>query len=76
MVEVTTQDRPGLLYQIALALRACGLNLVNAKVATYGERVEDIFFVNTPDGRPVSAPEQRACLEREILSRLSTDAGN
>ncbi|MEK6551226.1 MAG: [protein-PII] uridylyltransferase [Pseudomonadota bacterium] len=72
VVEVTTQDRPGLLYQIALALRACGLNLVNAKVATYGERVEDIFFVSTREGGPVNNPEQRACLEREILSRLST----
>ncbi len=72
VVEVISQDRPGLLYQIALALRACGLNLVNAKVATYGERVEDIFFVSTREGGPVNNPAQRACLERETLSRLST----
>jgi len=72
VVEVISQDRPGLLYQIALALRECGLNLVNARVATYGERVEDIFFVSTPGGKPVDDVAQRACLEREILSRLST----
>jgi [protein-PII] uridylyltransferase len=76
VVEVISQDRPGLLYQIALALRSCGLNLVNAKVATYGERVEDIFFVSTRDGRAVREPEQLACLEREILSRLAPSEGN
>jgi [protein-PII] uridylyltransferase len=43
LMEVTAQDRPGLLYQVGLALKQCHVNLVAAKVATYGERVEDIF---------------------------------
>jgi [protein-PII] uridylyltransferase len=46
------------------------VNLVAAKVATYGERAEDIFFVNNRDRQPLTDPEQLKCLEREIALRL------
>jgi [protein-PII] uridylyltransferase len=71
-MEVTAQDRPGLLYQVALALKQCRVNLVAAKVATYGERAEDIFFINTRDGHPVNDDDQLSCLKAEIIQRLGT----
>ena len=71
IMEVVAQDRPGLLYQVALALRHCRVNLVAAKVSTYGERAEDVFFVNTRDGRPLTDAEQSKCLETEIVRRLA-----
>jgi [protein-PII] uridylyltransferase len=55
---------------VALALKHCRVNLVAAKVATYGERAEDIFFVNNRDRQPLTDPEQLKCLEREIALRL------
>jgi [protein-PII] uridylyltransferase len=70
LMEVTAQDRPGLLYQVALALQHCRVNLVTAKVSTYGERAEDIFFVNTRDGQPLTDAEQMKCVEAEIVRRL------
>ncbi|MEE8265237.1 MAG: [protein-PII] uridylyltransferase [Acidiferrobacterales bacterium] len=70
IMEVVAQDRPGLLYQVALALQHNRINLVTAKVSTYGERVEDIFFITDLERRPVSDPEQLASLEREIYERL------
>ncbi len=70
IMEVVAQDRPGLLYQVALALLRCKVRLVTAKVATYGERAEDIFFVTDRDGRPLADPPQQACLESEIIRRL------
>ncbi|MBI3898561.1 MAG: [protein-PII] uridylyltransferase [Gammaproteobacteria bacterium] len=70
VMEVTAQDRPGLLYQVALALAACNVRLVTAKVATFGERVEDIFYVVTRDGRLVSDPAQQQHLATEIGQRL------
>lgn len=69
-MEVTAQDRPGLLYQVALALKHCRVNLVAAKVATYGERAEDIFFINDRNRQPLTDPEQLKCLEKEIAQRL------
>ncbi len=70
LMEVTAQDRPGLLYQVALALKQCRVNLVAAKVATYGERAEDIFFINTRERLPLTDRRQLACLEAEIVKRL------
>lgn len=71
IMEVTAQDRPGLLYQVALALKQCRVNLMAAKVATYGERAEDIFFINGRDHQPLTDPEQLTCLEDEIVRRLA-----
>lgn len=73
IMEVIAQDRPGLLHQVALALRGCGVNLANAKVSTYGERAEDVFFINNANRRPLDDPQQMECLRREITRRLTPD---
>ena len=70
ILEITAQDRPGLLYQVALTLQHCQARLVTAKVATYGERAEDLFFVTDRDGKPITDTAQQDCLRREILARL------
>ncbi len=74
VMEVTAQDRPGLLYQVALALTACKVRLVTAKVATFGERAEDIFFIVTRDGQLVSDPALQQSLQTEIARRLDPPA--
>lgn len=71
VMEVTAQDRPGLLYQVALALQHCNINLITAKVSTYGERAEDVFFINTRDRRPITDQTQLDCLAQEIDRRLA-----
>jgi len=70
LMEVTAQDRPGLLYQVGLALKQHHVNLVAAKVATYGERAEDIFFINDRNRQPLVDKTQLAGLESEIVRRL------
>jgi len=74
IMEVTAQDRPGLLHQVALALQHCQARLVTAKVATYGERAEDVFFVTGQDGLVLSGEPQR-CLQTEIERRLGAASG-
>jgi [protein-PII] uridylyltransferase len=69
IMEVTAQDRPGLLHQVALALQHCKARLVTAKIATYGERAEDVFFITERDGQILSA-ESQECLRTEIEQRL------
>ncbi|MDB2634449.1 [protein-PII] uridylyltransferase [Porticoccaceae bacterium] len=52
-LEVITPDRPGLLAHIASIFLNHDVNLVNAKIATLGERVEDTFYVTDKGNRPL-----------------------
>jgi [protein-PII] uridylyltransferase len=72
VMEVSAQDRPGLLYQVAAALKQAGVNLVSARISTYGERAEDVFFINSREGhQPITEPARRRQIEEEIVRRLT-----
>jgi len=77
VMEVVTSDRPGLLLQIARALAHCEVRLQNAKIATFGARAEDIFFICDEQQRPVESSELQTCLRQAIIQALDgTAAGN
>ena len=69
VLEITAGDRPGLLSQIGQALKACGLRLQNAKIATVGERAEDVFFVTDAAHRPLDA-QTCETLRAALLARI------
>jgi [protein-PII] uridylyltransferase len=50
IVDVYTRDRPDLLHVIARTLHAKGLSISLAKVNTEGQRVADVFYVQTAAG--------------------------
>jgi [protein-PII] uridylyltransferase len=50
IVEVSTRDRPGLLFTLSQALHEFGLIIALAKVNTEGERASDVFYVTEGDG--------------------------
>ena len=68
-VEIAATDRPGLLSAMAEALVAQGIRLFDARVATFGQRVEDVFLVADAAGQ---ALDEAACrdLEAELRKRL------
>jgi [protein-PII] uridylyltransferase len=69
-------DRPGLLAHVASALRECALRVHDARIATFGERVEDFFELTDQDDRALSANQLdtlREALRRHIDH--STGAG-
>ncbi|MCY4051640.1 MAG: [protein-PII] uridylyltransferase [Gammaproteobacteria bacterium] len=70
-MEVTSQDRPSLLYNVARALYEHKVRLVSAKVSTLGEKAEDTFFITDRDGFPMSDPRQRSFLESRIKLLLN-----
>jgi [protein-PII] uridylyltransferase len=71
VVEVEAPDRSGLLFDITRAFEELGLDVHVAKVATYGVRVVDAFYVRDLFGRKVEEPEAAREIERAILARLS-----
>lgn len=75
VVEVVTPDRPGLLARIGQILYTHDLSLVNARIATLGERVEDVFFITQDNGFPLSDVEQCAKLQTDICEQLDELSG-
>ena len=49
----------------------CGAQLQGAKIATYGERVEDIFYLTNDDNKAIDNPIKFECLENSIREMLS-----
>lgn len=74
VLEVVAPDRPGLLARIGGIFLEFNLALVNAKIITLGERVEDVFFVTDAAGLPLSDPELCHALQESMIAQLSTGA--
>jgi [protein-PII] uridylyltransferase len=45
VIEVNGRDRPALLFDLTRALTQLSIQIAGAKIATYGEKVVDVFFV-------------------------------
>jgi len=73
MMEVVTTDRPGVLARIANAMRFCRVRLHNARIATFGERVEDIFFLTDMNNQLIDDQVKFECLRHSITEALKVD---
>lgn len=69
VIEVTTRDRPGLLFAISDALYRLGLSIAVAKINTEGTRVADVFYVSEQGGAKV-APGKRTAEVRERIEAV------
>jgi [protein-PII] uridylyltransferase len=65
-VDVYTRDRPDLLHTIARTVHQKGLTIALAKVNTEGQRVADVFYVQTPSGQKLAGPGQLAELSAAL----------
>lgn len=68
IMQVVAADRPGLLFSVARTLAEHSINLHTAKIATLGERVEDVFLIS---GDCLNQTQTLLQLERELLDRLN-----
>ena len=67
VVEVTGLDRPGLLYALTATISKLSLNIASAHVATFGERVVDVFYVTDLLGAQITSPSRQAAIKRALL---------
>jgi [protein-PII] uridylyltransferase len=72
IMKLVADDRPGLLSQVGYAFSACGIRLINAKIATIGAEAEDTFFITDRENRPLTEREQFECLEKAINERINS----
>ena len=67
LMSISAADRPGLLYAIARVLGQHGITLHTAKIATLGERVEDVFLIS---GKELAQTATLVRLEQDLLAAL------
>ncbi len=76
MLSLVCTDRPGLLAKVTHAIRSQGLRVHDARIATFGERAEDVFQITQShhDGRDGALDEtQRQALRDALLACLEGD---
>lgn len=67
VIEIEADDRPGLLYRLTRAVSFLRWNIHSARVATWGNRARDVFYVTDESGRKLDgmpAFDLRRAVER------------
>jgi [protein-PII] uridylyltransferase len=67
-LSLVCSDRPGLLARIAQVLRRHRLGVHDARIATFGERVEDFFLLADEHGRAVTEPGLLESLRADLVA--------
>ncbi len=67
VLQITCNDRIGLLFAIAVVLARHNINLQTAKITTLDERVEDVFLI---EGRALAEEELVIKIESELLDAV------
>ncbi len=82
ILDLITQDRPGLLHTIADALHRAGVSIEVARIATEGNRATDAFYLRDltgarPPARPgkISDPTRRSAVVAAVQSAIVSLAG-
>lgn len=71
IVELITLDRPGLLARIGRLFMEQGVSLQNARIATLGERAEDVFFITDTQQQPIT--DEALCEQLALALRDQLD---
>lgn len=70
LLSIVCADRPGLLADIAYALLQSKVRVHDARIATFGERAEDIFTVSDRNDRAIADEAQQQRIRDALLDYL------
>ena len=70
VIEVNGRDRPGLLHDLTRVLFSLSLSVASARIATYGERAVDVFYVKDNFGLKVLNTGRLILIEARLLEAL------
>ena len=72
VMQISAMDKPGLLSIIANVIATLDINITHAKIATLGEKIDDIFYLTTPEGKNIVDSTILEELESRMIDALST----
>jgi [protein-PII] uridylyltransferase len=71
IVEVTAEDRLGILYEIAQALTDHGCDIHFARISTLGNRVVDVFYIQDTWGEKIEEQQKVQHLKETLIHQLT-----
>lgn len=71
-LELNCIDKPGILAAIGKVFAEQDIQLLNARIATLGERVEDLFFIADANDSAITDPAQIERLQQALSQELAT----
>ncbi|AUZ84063.1 [protein-PII] uridylyltransferase [Methylophaga nitratireducenticrescens] len=73
VMELYTHDRPGLLSAVAQVFLSHQIQVINAKMVTLGDQVEDVFFITNIDDNVLTEAQQHDLYE-DLKDKLAMQA--
>jgi [protein-PII] uridylyltransferase len=70
VIEVNGRDRPGFLYDVTTALTDLNLQISTAKIATFGTRAVDVFYVKDLFGLKVTHEDRMGTIRERLLEAI------
>jgi len=71
IVEITGEDRLGILYEITQALTDHGCDIHFARISTLGNRIVDVFYVQDEWGEKIEEKQKTDRLKQILLNRFT-----
>ncbi len=70
IMSITASNRPALLSRIGQALVEQNISLENAKISTFGEKVEDVFVIRDENQQIITDIKKQEQIRRSIIKRV------
>jgi len=67
---ISAANRPSLLSHIGQALIECHVSLDNAKISTFGEKVEDVFVIRDENQQIITDIKKQEAIRRAIIQLI------
>ncbi len=74
VIEISTRNRQALLYDLSCVLFKANITILSARVASFGERAVDIFYVQNKAGQKITNANQRAKLIAKLNAVITHKA--
>ena len=71
IIEASGLDRPGLLHALTRSLFSLNVTIVSARVATFGERAVDVFYVQDLTGTKLTRKSKLTAIYETLKSVLN-----
>ena len=75
LLSLVSTDRPGLLADVTRVLRQQRLRVHDARIATFGERAEDVFQITDERDRPLADEPRQQALRDALFACLEGEQG-